>query len=149
MAQNPKRTPQSIVPYLAYDDAPAAIAFLCDAFGFEELYRLEMPDGRIGHAELGLRGNVLMLASAYPELGFASPAKLPSVHATLSIDVDDLDAHCARARAAGATIAAEPAEQPHGDRSYRALDPEGHRWTFSTRVREMTPDEIRAAYGAH
>jgi PhnB protein len=145
---NPTRTPQAIVPYLAYDDAPAAIAFLCDAFGFEELYRLEMPDGRIGHAELGLRGNVLMLASAYPEIGFASPAKLASVHSTLAIDVDDVDAHCARARAAGATIAAEPAEQPHGDRSYRALDPEGHRWTFSTRVREMTADEIRAAYGA-
>ena len=148
MADQAQRTAQSIVPYLAYDDAHAAIAFLRAAFGFEELYRLEMPDGRIGHAELGLRGNVLMLASSYPEMGFASPAKLPSVHCQLSIDVDDVDGHCERARAAGATIAADPADQPHGDRSYRALDPEGHHWIFSTRVREMTPDEIRAAYGA-
>jgi PhnB protein len=143
----PTRAPQAIVPYLAYEDAPGAIAFLCQAFGFEEIYRLPMPDGRIGHAELGFQGNVLMLASSYPELGFVSAAKLPSVHSQLSIRVDDVDAHCARARAAGATIAAEPKDQPHGDREYRAVDPEGHRWSFSTPIRAMTPDEIRAAYG--
>jgi PhnB protein len=148
MKDRPARAPQAIVPYLAYEDAAAAIAFLCEAFGFEERYRLEMPDGRIGHAELAFCDNVLMLASSYPELGFTSPAKLPSVHASLHIDVEDVDAHCVRARTAGATIASDPADQPHGDRSYRALDPEGHRWSFSTRVREMTPDEIRAAYGA-
>jgi PhnB protein len=147
MATQPTRAPQAIIPYLAYDDAPAAIAFLGAAFGFEERSRLEMPDGRIGHAELTFRGNALYLASAYPEMGFASPSKLSSVHATVAIDVEDVDAHCARARAAGATIAADPADQPHGDRSYRAVDPEGHRWTFSTRVRDMTPDEVRAAYG--
>src|SRR5258708_28609093 len=95
------RPPHSIVPYPSNDAAPAAIAFLCAAFGFEELYRLEMPDGRIGHAELGYRGNVLMLASSYPELGFASAAKLPSVHSQVHIDVEDVDAHCLRARAAG------------------------------------------------
>jgi PhnB protein len=146
MTTRPQRSPQAIVPYLAYDDAPAAIAFLCDAFGFEELYRLEMPDGRIGHAELSYRGNHLMLASSYPELGF-SAAKLPSVHCQVHIDVEDVDAHCARARAAGATIAVEPAEQPHGAREYRVVDPEGHRWSFATQLREMTPEEIRAAYG--
>src|SRR5215510_7347360 len=99
MATRPDRSSQAIVPYLAYDDAPAAIAFLCAAFGFEEIYRLEMPDGRIGHAELDLRGNILMLASSYPEMGFASPAKLPSVHSHLHIDVDDVDEHCVHARA--------------------------------------------------
>ena len=145
---NPNRSPQSIVPHLAYDDAPAAIAFLCAAFGFEEVYRLEMPDGRIGHAELCYRGNALMLASSYPEIGFAGAAKLHSVHSQLRIDVEDVDEHFARARAAGATIAAEPADAPHGDREYRAIDPEGQRWTFATRLREMTPDEIRAAHGA-
>ncbi len=147
MADQPRRAPQVIVPYLAYDDAPAAIAFLCAAFGFEETYRLEMPDGRIGHAELSYRGNALMLASSYPELGFASPAKLPSVPSQVHIDVEDVDAHCVAARAAGATIASEPHDAPHGDREYRAVDPEGHRWNFSTRLREMTPAEIRAAYG--
>ena len=54
---------------------------------------------------------------------------------------------CARARPARRSPS-EPNDAPHGDREYRAVDPEGHRWSFSTRVREMTPDEIRAAYGA-
>ena len=148
MSANSTRSPQSIVPHLAYDDAPAAISFLCAAFGFEEVYRLEMPDGRIGHAELDYCGNALMLASSDPELGFASAAKLPSVHSQLRIEVEDVDAHFARARAAGATIASEPTDAPHGDREYRALDPEGHRWSFASRLREMMPDEIRAAYGA-
>jgi PhnB protein len=147
MAQTP-RGPQTIVPYLSYDDAPAAIAFLCDAFGFEERYRLAMPDGRIGHAELCYGDNLLMLASAYPEMGFSSPAKLAAVHVQLHVDVDDVDAHFARARAAGATIAAEPADQPYGDRVYRVVDPEGHRWIFACHVRDVSEDEIRAAYGA-
>lgn len=146
MTPRPPRGPQAIVPYLAYDDAPAAIAFLRDAFGFEERSRLPMADGRIGHAELAYHGNLLMLASAYPEMGFTSPAKLPSVHCQLRIEVEDVDAHFARARAAGATIACEPTLQPHGDREYRVVDPEGHRWTFSMRVRDMTAEEIAAAY---
>jgi PhnB protein len=121
---------QRIFPYLAYADAPAAIEFLCRAFGFEESYRLPMPDGRIGHAELAYQGHVLMLASAYQEMGFMSPGDLPAVHAQLHIRVDDLDAHFERAKAAGATIAAEPREQ-HGQRMYRAMDPEGQRWIFA------------------
>jgi PhnB protein len=146
MAANPVRAPQSMVPYLSYQDAPAAISFLCEAFGFEERFRLPMADGRIGHAELSFAGNSLYLASSYPEIGFTSPAKLPAVHSQIVIEVEDVDAHYARARKAGATIASEPSDQPHGDREYRAVDPEGHHWSFSTRVREMTPDEIAAAY---
>ncbi len=146
MSDAPVRGPQAIVPYLAYDDAPAAIDFLCRAFGFEETFRLPMPDGRIGHAELSFRGNVLMLASSYPELGFTGPAKLPALHAQVQIDVEDVDAHFARAVAAGATIAAEPEDKPYGDRAYQAVDPEGHRWNFSTHVRDVSPEEIRRAY---
>ena len=146
MSTPSERGPQAIVPYLSYDDAPAAVDFLCRAFGFEEIYRLPMDDGRLGHAELRFAGNVLYLASSYPEMGFTSPAKLPSIHTQVHVAVEDVDAHFDRAKAAGATIAAEPADQPHGDRSYRAVDPEGHRWTFSTPIRAMTPDEVRAAY---
>jgi uncharacterized glyoxalase superfamily protein PhnB len=141
-----ERGAQVIAPYLSYDDAPAAIAFLCEALGFEEQYRLDMDDGRIGHAELTFAGNVLMLASSYPEMGFTGPAQLPAVHSQLHITVEDVEAHYERARAAGATIAAEPADQPHGDRSYRVNDPEGRRWIFSQPVRAMTPEEIRVAY---
>ncbi|MGI9592079.1 MAG: VOC family protein [Myxococcota bacterium] len=143
---NPTRGAQRIVPYLTYADASAAIDFLCKAFGFEEQFRLDMDDGRIGHAELSLDGNVLMLASAFPEMGLQSPAELPALHCQVHIEVEDVDAHFARAREAGATIAAAPEDQPYGDRNYRASDPEGHRWIFATHVRDVSPEEIQAAY---
>ena len=79
MAKSPPEGIQRIVPYLAYADAAAAIEFLCKAFGFEERFRLPMPDGRIGHAELAYGGSVVMLASAYPEMDFISPKKLTDI----------------------------------------------------------------------
>ncbi len=124
------RGPQRIVPYLTYSDAPAAIEFLCRAFGFEEKSRMPMEDGRIGHAELGLGDNVLFLASAYPEMGLISAGELPAVHCQLHCTVDDVDAHHRRAVEAGASVVAEPTES-HGSRMYRAVDLEGHRWMFA------------------
>jgi PhnB protein len=121
---------QGLIPYLGYADAPAAIDFLCAAFGFEEKMRHPMPDGRIGHAELVFQGHWLYVASAYPEFGLMSPRELPGVHAQIKCFVDDVDAHFERARAAGATIIAEPADQ-YGERMYRALDAEGNRWIFA------------------
>jgi len=121
---------QRIIPYLLYSDAPAAIEFLCEAFGFVEEFRLPMPDGRIGHAQIAYKGNLVMLASAFPEGGFASPLDLPAVHSQVYCTVDDADEHYKRASAAGATITAEPANE-HGVRMYRTMDPEGHRWLFA------------------
>ena len=126
---------QRVTPYLAYADAPTALKFLCEAFGFEERSRHPMPDGRIGHAELGYAGeSVVWLASVYEELGFCSPRDLSGVHSQVHCYVDDVDAHYERARNAGATVIAAPEDQAHGDRSYRAVDPEGHRWIFATRA---------------
>ena len=123
---------QSIIPYLAYEDAPAALTFLRDAFGFKERFRFPMPDGRIGHAEVTLGDSVLFLASVWKEAGAMSPKDLPGVHSQIYCSVDDVDAHFERARNAGATVINSPADQGHGDRSYRAVDPEGHRWIFGT-----------------
>jgi uncharacterized glyoxalase superfamily protein PhnB len=139
MASNPPDGQQRIIPYLAYRDAPAALDFLTRAFGFEERFRYPMPDGTIGHAELSYRGSVLMLATAWDAGGMASPRELPAVHGQVFCWVDDVDAHHARARAAGATILGAPQDQPYGDRSYRALDPEGHRWIFSTPTSGAAP----------
>jgi uncharacterized glyoxalase superfamily protein PhnB len=124
-----------IVPYLSYRDCPAAIRFLCRAFGFEERFRFDMPDGRVGHAELSYEGGVVMLASAWQEAGQMSPLDLPGVNAFVYCRVDDVDAHFERAWDGGATIVAQPAEE-HGTRSYRALDCEGHRWIFAQEVSE-------------
>ncbi len=143
MAQNPPEGTQRIIPYLSYADAPAAIEFLCKAFGFEERNRFAMPDGKIGHAELGYGDNVLYLASAYEEMGFQSPRELAGVHCQVHCYVDDVDAHFEQARGAGATIAAEPEDQFYGDRSYRAVDPEGHRWIFSTHVKDVAWEDMK------
>ena len=121
----------AIVPYLCYSDAPAAIDFLCNAFGFDERSRYPMDDGRIGHAELVYEGCAVYLASVWPEMGLSSPQDLPARHCQIYVEVEDVDAHCERARAAGCTISAEPEDSDHGDRMYRAIDPEGNRWMFS------------------
>jgi uncharacterized glyoxalase superfamily protein PhnB len=126
-----------IVPYLTYADAPAAIDFLCRAFGFVERLRYPMPDGRIGHAELVLGDAALMLASSWEGFGLVSPQALPALHAQVHCTIDDVDAHCRRAERAGAIIAAAPQRQ-HGARMYRALDLEGHRWMF---VQALSPTE--------
>ncbi len=130
MSDTPQPT-QRIVPMLVYEDAAKAIEFLCEAFGFEERYRLDMPDGRIGHAEVGYDGNVVMLASEYPEMGLQSPKRFDSHHAQVHCAVDDVDAHYERARAAGAVVTAVPQDQDYGFRNYRAVDPEGTRWIFT------------------
>ena len=121
-----------IAPYLSYADAPAAIEFLCRAFGFEERFRFPMPDGSIRHAELGYGDSVLMLATAWEAARMASPLALPGLHSQLHCTIDDVDAHFERARREGATIAAEPADSDHGGRMYRAVDLEGHRWIFAS-----------------
>ncbi len=136
---------QVLTPSLAYDDAAAAIEFLCRAFGFTEKYRLDMPDGSIGHAELEIGGATVYVATTWEAGGMASPQNLPAVHAQVNCEVPDVDAHYARASAEGATIAEPPEDQFHGSRSYRAMDLEGHRWIFSQFVREVPDAELRAA----
>ncbi|HEY0136477.1 MAG TPA: VOC family protein [Nannocystis sp.] len=141
MTKNPPEGMQRITPGLVYTDAPAAIEFLRDAFGFEVRERLDMSDGRVGHAQLELEGGVVTLSSVWPELGLASPRDLTAVHGQTRCFVDDVDAHHARARAAGATIVAGLSDEFYGDRIYRAVDPEGHRWIFATHVRDVPPEE--------
>lgn len=136
--------PAPILPMLAYDDAPAAIDFLKTAFGFEERYRLEMPGGAIGHAELALGEGVIAVSSAWRDAGLYPPSELPGCHAQYAVLLDDVDAHYARAVQAGATIAAPPEDQFYGYRMYRAVDPEGHRWVFQQRLREVSVEEMQA-----
>ena len=123
---------QVITPMLVYDDAPAAIEFLCRVFGFDEQSRFDMPDGKIGHAELSFGGAKIALATTWTAGGMASPWTLPAVHSQVYCEVPDVDVHYERAKAEGATIAEAPGEPSHGSRTYRALDLEGHRWVFAT-----------------
>jgi PhnB protein len=134
MPENITGARQRIFPMLAYNDAPAAIDFLCGAFGFKERSRMKMPDGTIGHAEVELAGNVVMLATTWKAGGLASPQDLPAMPYQLFCEVDDVDAHFEHARAGGAVVIAEPGDQGHGFRTYRAMDFEGHRWLFASPI---------------
>lgn len=140
--------PSTIVPALSYADPNAAVAFLEAAFGFEPGLSITDSDGRIQHAELTYGGGRIMLGP----MGWADWAKSPqSVSGTntqtVHVEVTDIDAHCARARTAGAEILVEPADQFYGHRTYRARDREGHVWTFGQLVREVSPAEMEAATG--
>lgn len=142
--QNPPRGMQRIIPMLNYADCDAAIKFLVKAFGFRQRAVYSMADGRIGHAELALGDNIVMLASVFPEMAQTTPKDAGAWYSQVFCFVDDVDAHFDKAKAAGASITAEPAEQFFGDRHYRAEDPEGHRWIFGTHVKDVPPEEIRA-----
>lgn len=132
---------------LYYRDAAAAIDWLCRAFGFEVKLRVEGENGRIEHSELTYGGGLIMVgqeeaADAVPRFvrRRCSPLSAGGNTQDLMLYVDDVDAHCARARAHGATIVAEPEVHDYGedywaDRSYGAIDPDGHLWWFSQRLR--------------
>jgi len=131
-----------------YEDAAAAIDWLCRVFGFERRLVVEGEGGRIEHSELTFGEGLIMVASMGGKhdrpspLPCASPRSLGGMNTqALCVCVDDADAHCERARAAGAKILEGPMTSDYGeeywsDRSYRAEDLEGHQWWFMHRVRE-------------
>ncbi len=128
----PEPTPSTIHPCLTYADAPAAIDFLERAFGFQRRLVVPGPEGTVRHSELSLGPGVIMVSSERPAEGRRSPQHLAGLHATLSLVVDDPDAHHARAVAAGAEIVTPLKDEEHGGRGYSARDPEGHAWYFGS-----------------
>jgi uncharacterized glyoxalase superfamily protein PhnB len=135
---------------VSYQDPKAAYRWLEAAFGFEPLFVLLDGDGNLAHSEMSYGDSVVMVGSEWSD-DHKSPRSVggrntQSVHVQLS-EGEDIDAHCAHARAAGATIVMEPATQFYGDRTYRAKDPEGHIWTFGVTVQKMTPEQWDKASG--
>ncbi|WDR02151.1 VOC family protein [Devosia algicola] len=126
-----------IIPNLRYADAPKAIEFLCDAFGFERhaVYLNEVDPKIVEHAQL-VWGDRMVMVASINDSEFARAARMttPTVAGGptmgLYLMVEDVDSHAARARAAGATIILGPSDQGYGGRGYSALDPEGNVWSF-------------------
>ena len=121
---------QRVFPYLAYEDAAAAVEWLCRVFGFERVDVQTIPDGRVVHAALSLQGGEIMLASLFDGGGHRSPNGLEALPSHVLIHVDDVESHFGDAKAAGANILYGPRDQPWGGRLYEATDLEGHRWAF-------------------
>ena len=131
-----KNTTATLIPAIRYRDAPAAIAWLCEAFGFEKHLVVPGPDGTVEHAQLVFGNGMLMLGSVRddssgrrgqtPDETDAASSKGPYVIVT------DVDAHRARAAAAGAQVVMEPEDQHYGGRLYACRDPEGNLWHFGS-----------------
>ena len=131
-----------------YKDPWAALDFLERAFGFERSMVITDADGNLAHCELRFGDGYLMVGSEWTSY-VASPANTGGRNTqTIHVHLDsDIDAHCARARAAGAVIVTEPKDQFYGDRTYGARDPEGHVWSFGQTVRKVTREEAEQASG--
>jgi uncharacterized glyoxalase superfamily protein PhnB len=138
----------AFIPSVIYKNNRAALKWLQKAFGFEPTEVLTDAQDNVVHAEMSHGEGVVMISNE-----FTSWAKSPDsvggantqrVHVRLE---KGIDGHCARARAAGAKITMDPADQFYGDRSYSAMDLEGHHWTFSQTVKAVTFAEMERATG--
>jgi uncharacterized glyoxalase superfamily protein PhnB len=151
MAEGTSELP-AIVPMISYEDVAAAATWLVEVFAFTETVRFTGEDGRPSHVELQLGNGVVMLGNPSPDYRgprrhaeeceqarkwLASGYIVDGVHAY----VEDVDAHFARAKAAGATILSELEDLPWGDRHYRVEDLEGHRWMFAQHIRDVSAEE--------
>ena len=118
----------AVSAYLFYEDVGAALDFLATAFAFTERMRNVNPDGSLSHCEMAYGDSVIMMGSPP---NYRNPKRLGEMTVGIHVHVDDVDAHYARAVAAGATPEREPVDMPYGVRSYAATDPEGHQWFFA------------------
>ena len=135
----------SLIPGLFYDDPGAAVDWLAKAFGSELRMSYTDDAGRIGYAELELGEGVVAIR---PSRGHSphdlSPRGAGGVNtAHLQVAVADVDAHCARAKAAGAHVVEPLADKFYGLRSYTVEDCEGHRWSFESRLERPPPEDRR------
>ncbi|MGA9705311.1 VOC family protein [Pseudomonas sp.] len=131
----------SVTPYMGIDKAGEAIEFYKKAFGATQVMRLDMPDGRIGHAELRIGDSAIMLGTPCDQMALRNPDEHTSVG--LHLYVNDVDAQFKQAIAAGASVVSEPKDQFYGDRSASVKDPFGHLWFLATRQEDLTEGQIR------
>jgi PhnB protein len=131
-----------VTPYLCVAGAAAAIDFYVAVLGATERMRMEVPDGRIGHAELLFGESVVMLADEFVDMGFLAPKSVGGTPVTLQVYVEDVDAVFAAALAKGATQQRAVENQFYGDRSGQFVDPFGHRWNVATRVEDLSGEEL-------
>ena len=116
-----------------YTDAPAAMAWLERALGFEKVVAYPNPDGSIAHAVMRLGDGMIMLGSARKNpFGFTTPREAGGITSGMYLFVPDLDAHYARTKAAGAEMVYELRNTEYGSREYGCRDPEGYMWSVGT-----------------
>lgn len=128
----PEQDYGDVYPSLTYDDAPAAIDWLCRVFGFTRRLVVPGAEGRIEHSELSLGSAVIMVSSPKPDMERVGPGSLTASSHALSLHIDDPDTHYRKAKTEGAEILRDLTDEEYGSRGYMAKDPEGHMWYFGT-----------------
>lgn len=132
-----------LAPAISVRDAEEAIGWYLAVFAAEEVLRLTAPDGTIVHAELEVRGCLLMLGEESPEQGNHAPPSVGDTPVRLHLYVDDVDAVVRRAVEEGAEVLIPVADQFYGDRAGRFRDPFGHVWIVASRMEEVPPVEMQ------
>lgn len=133
----------TVTPYLIVNDGVRALDFYKQAFGATELFRMQKPDGKIGHAEIKIGDSPIMLADEHPEAGAKSAQSLGGSSVSILLYVEDADAVTERAIAAGAKVLRPLQNQFYGDRSAALADPFGHAWHVATHIEDVSPEEMR------
>lgn len=144
-----RETPLNLAlsPYLAVKGAAEALDFYTRAFDAEEQFRLEDPEsGKIGHSEMHIGPNVVMITDEYPDYGAVSPDSLGGTPVSLHLYVDDVDKVFAKALAEGATELRPVKDEFYGDRTGTLMDPFGHTWMLASRRETVSPEEMQTRW---
>ncbi|MEP6604882.1 MAG: VOC family protein [Nitrosospira sp.] len=139
----------ALTPYLTAKGASDAIEFYKKVFGATELFRLNTPDGKVGHSEFKIGDSIFMISEENLECGSASPESLKGSPVALYLYVADVDGTFSEAVKAGAKEAMPVANQFWGDRMGKIVDPFGHQWLLATHVEDIDPSEYQSRMDAH
>ena len=145
MASRVKEIPKgfhSVTAGLTVSDGARAIDFYKRAFGAEELFRMEAPNGKIGHAEIKIGDSIIMLSDEMPQGCCRSPQALGGTAVNIFLYVKDVDKFFSQAVAAGAEVAMPLNDMFWGDRFGQVRDPFGHSWSLATHKEDVPPEEL-------
>ena len=133
MKPNRSIPPSVVIPILIYPDVREAVAWLTAAFEFVERVRI----GENHRSQLAFGDGAVIVGDVRNE---RRPPRPGEVTHSVMVRVDDVNAHCERARSHGADILMEPVDFEYGERQYTAADPAGHQWTFSETLADVAPE---------
>ena len=135
----------TLTPYLVCRGAAKAIEFYKKAFDAKEKVRMPAPDGSVAHAELKIGNSIVMLGDENPAMGATAPETVGGTATGLFIYTANVDKAYAKAIAAGAKAEQPPTDMFWGDRYAKFSDPFGHKWSFATHVKDLTPEQMQTA----
>lgn len=135
MVYNRTQGSASIMPELVYEDVGKAVDWLCDAFGFTEIWRVGNHRARVGY------GNGIVIIADSGHHGREALAGDPPVTHAVMVRVEDVDAHYDHARERGAAVGSPPEDHAYGERQYSVVDLGGHHWTFSQSIADVAPED--------